>query len=157
MTFCEFGEQCEGLNFSGFTYPKLCPFHQAINVSLTKDEKINLFHSQRRNRLLENGNHPIFIFLRNLKKQNQKAFEKILFYFGEMSVVEQQDPCICWAPDETYLNICKEAFQILCPNIKFITKDTFRLEWKKDEMDPIVFDKLIFPDFLFIDKNTLHF
>lgn len=76
-----------------------------------------------------------------------------------MSVVEQQDrsPCICRATEETYLDICKEAFRILCPNIKFITKDTFSLESEKDEMDPIIFDKLIFPDYLFIDKYNLDF
>lgn len=72
MTLCEFGEQCERLNFSGFKFPRLCPFHQAVNVSLTKDEKINLFHSQRKKRMLENGNHSIFIFLRNLKKHLKK-------------------------------------------------------------------------------------
>lgn len=157
MKLCEFREQCEGFNFSGFKRPELCPFHQAVNVNLSNDEKINLFHSQRKTRLLKNGNHPIFIFLRDLKLKNKQAFEQILFYFGEMSEVEQEDPGICWASENRFLNICKEAFKILCPDIKFKTQNIFRLEWEKGDMDPVVFDKIIFPDFLFINKNDLDF
>jgi hypothetical protein len=78
-----------------------------------------------------------------------------------MSEHEQEQASISWisSPSESdTLHVCKKAFMILCPNVQFPSMESiFRVEWTKGEMDPVVFDKFIFPDFLFINKNDLEF
>lgn len=162
MKLCTYDKNCDGLNFFGLIHPRLCDLHQKINSNLTHSQKVHLFHSQRRSKLIEYGkksttNQQIFTFLHELKLKNKSAFNTILFYFGEM--FEYDDSCsICWSFPPEHLDICKKAFQIICPNIRFSTKDVFCLYWKeKNDMNPIVYDKLIFPDFLFIDKSDLDF
>lgn len=118
--------------------------------------------SKRNNELIKYHNHPLISFLRNVKKTHIKAFERIMFYFGEFSEYEKQHRVISWASsddDETH-QIMKNAFQLLSPDMIFYEGEDdyifeFRVEWVS--IDDIVFNKHIFPDFCVVDKSTLTF
>lgn len=110
-------------------------------------------------------NEPILVFLRKLKIDNLYAFEKILFYFGEIDHIDRSfKHTVWWCTDSEELNIIEQAFHIVCPNGYFELKDygnnfiSFRYCWNHDnDMHPIIFNKHIFPDFSEIDKKYLHF
>jgi hypothetical protein len=140
---CNFETNCDGMNYAGVRSPTFCIFHKDLHNQLGYEDKVFVFHEERQMRLKLYENNPILKYLRNLK--NKEQLQEILFCFGEIT-----------EDDESYFyhnrkNV-KKAFQIVCPNM---IVENYYMRWKNGEMNPIVFDKLIFPDFLFIDKNEL--
>jgi hypothetical protein len=142
---CNFEDNCDGMNYMGLKNPTLCLFHQTLNDYLSHEDKVFVFQEERKLRLQLYTNNPILKCLRNLKDENK--LEEILFCFGE--ITEEDDSYY-------YSNVkrqhVKKAFRIVCPNMII---DNNHIRWHEGDMNPIVFDKLIFPDFLFIDKKDL--
>lgn len=108
---------------------------------------------------------PIFLFLRKCRKKNIKMFEKILFFLGEIDLEDKKEKqTISWCAEKSDLLILREAFEVISPNGKLHVKDLgygmieIRLTWKHDEdIDPVVFNKIIFPDFCILPKRDLFF
>jgi len=105
---------------------------------------------------------PILIFLRELKKNNLEAYLQILFFFGEMDDIDiRHGHSVSWIVEKKYLNIIKKSFKIISQKCKFEIKDcgfnmkSIRVYW--NEIHPIVFNKIIFPNFSLIPKENLEF
>jgi hypothetical protein len=105
---------------------------------------------------------PILIYLRQLKKDNLEAYLQILFFFGEMHDIDiSHRHSVSWIVEKKYLNIIKKSFKIISQKCRFEIKDcgfnmkSIRVYW--NEIDPIVFNKIIFPDFSIIPKENLVF
>jgi hypothetical protein len=105
--------------------------------------------------------HPLCVFISSL--QNTRAKQDLLFYFG---AVDNTTKFYKWSIiDEQMLwkDIIEKAFLTVCPNIKleYHKCDFFgsflTAEWESGQMDPIVFNKFIFPNYCVVDKNTLEF
>jgi hypothetical protein len=68
-----------------------------------------------------------------------------------------------WCVDKKFINIIKKSFKMISPNCVFEIKKfddnmiSFRVKWKENEINPIVFNKIIFPDFSIIPKENLEF
>lgn len=130
-----------------------------FNLELFKMEQAFLNH--RSSEIAPFKDHPIFLFLRTLRTQLAK--QDLLFYFGE---INNTITFYKWSiTDEQiqYKDIIQSAFLTVCPNIKLeYTRCEFfgcflTVEWQSGQMDPIVFNKSIFPNYCIVDKNTLEF
>ena len=105
--------------------------------------------------------HPICLFFRNL--HHNKAKQDLLFYFGE---IDNTTKFYKWVINDEQIHwkdIIQKAFVCACPNIKLEYQkcDFFgsflTVQWQSGQMDPIVFNKFIFPNYCVVDKNTLVF
>jgi hypothetical protein len=105
--------------------------------------------------------HPICLFLRTL--HNTKAKQDLLFYFGE---IDSTTKIYKWSITDEQMqwkDTIEKAFLKVCPNIKleYNQCDFFgsflTVEWQSGQMDPIAFNKFIFPNYCIVDKNTLEF
>lgn len=130
--------------------------------------KINAqeFILQRSNELHKYKNHPIFEFLKKVKKRNKSAFLKILFCFGEIDKedTEIHYPCDLYTDkDRRIHNWCKKAFLLVCPNINFGNDENkkfvfdWKVCWKTEDMDEIIFNKYIFPFLPPVPMESLEF
>lgn len=108
---------------------------------------------------------PIFVFLRRCKVIDTDLFDQILFYFGEIDLDDKNDrQTISWCTDLKNMDAIKEAFKMICPNGRLEMEDIgddpihFRLVWKNEhDIHPVVFNKIIFPDFCISPKRDLDF
>lgn len=119
------------------------------------------FLNHRSIEIAPHKDHPICLFLRTLN--NPKAKQDLLFYFGE---IDSTTKIYKWSITEEQMqwkDSIEKAFLTVCPSIKlqysiceffgcFLT-----VEWKSGQMDPIIFNKFIFPNYCIVDKNTLEF
>lgn len=133
---------------------------------------MNEFLTRRSQELNTYRDHPILIFLRKIKKTNPRAFDAILFYFGEMIMeVEYQECCSVWWIHDSHIYddfiIIEKAFRIVCPSCTITKKYnvvddpsviSFQIKWPTPkDMAVIVYNKWIFPDFSPIEKKNLSF
>lgn len=108
---------------------------------------------------------PVFVFLRRCRKEAIDVFEKILFCFGEIDCGDKKDrETVSWIVHKQDLPILREAFRTICPRGRLRSRDLghgmveVRLLWEDDnDIDPVVFDKIVFPDFCIIPKRDLSF
>lgn len=108
---------------------------------------------------------PIFAFLRHVKTKDLQLYDKLLFFVGEIDDTDKEHKhTVWWCTDLKDVPIIRKMFSILCPKGKFELKDDgtdpvcFRIKWEKEnQMHPIVFHKIIFPDFCILDKTHLDF
>lgn len=130
---------------------------------MNEQEKFLLLRTQK----LESYSQqePIFVYLRQLKTKESDVFEQLLFYFGEMDESDRTHRhTVWWSQEKKKFTLIKKGFYILCPKGYFETGDceygsvSFRFHWCDDgDMNPIVFDKIIFPDFCCVNKKCLEF
>lgn len=108
---------------------------------------------------------PIFRFLRRCKREHATVFNKLLFFFGEIDIDDKDDrQTMSWCTDNDDLPLIEEAFSLICRHgrleVRYISDDMieFRLKWDKDEdIQQVVFNKIIFPDFCILPKHSLDF
>jgi len=119
------------------------------------------FLNKRSIEIAPHKDHPICLFVRTLRTNNAK--QDLLFYFGE---IDSTTKFYKWSITEEQMrwkDIIEKAFVTVCPKIKleYRTCDFFgyflTVEWQSGQMDPIVFNKFIFPNYCIVDKNTLEF
>jgi len=127
----------------------------------------NEYVSQRQHELTKYSRHePIFCFLRELKTKDLSSFEEILFYFGEIDETDKDHGhTVWWCTDLQKIPMIKKAFQILCPSGTFEVRDEgedpvcfrWRFPEEKTKINPVIFNKIIFPDFCAVEKKNLDF
>ena len=108
---------------------------------------------------------PVFVFLRRCREENIEIFEKILFFFGEIDLDDKMDrQTISWCTDKQDLSYLRQAFRTICPRGRLLVENVgydmieIRLTWSHDDdIDPVVFNKIIFPDFSVVPKRDLLF
>lgn len=108
---------------------------------------------------------PIFLFLRQCKTTDIRMFEEILFYFGEIDLDDKIDgETVSWYTDLKNMMTIKVAFETICPKGRLETTYysddliNFRLKWKNEnDIHPVIFNKIIFPDFCIVPKKDLDF
>jgi hypothetical protein len=119
------------------------------------------FLKQRNIEIAPYKDHPICLFFRTIQTTNAK--QVLLFYFGEINSAAQFYKWSVTKEQMEWKDIIEKAFLTVCPNIKleYHQCDFFgsflTIEWKSDQMDPIVFNKFIFPNYCIVDKNRLEF
>ena len=105
---------------------------------------------------------PIFIYLRDLKERNIECYLKILFFFGEIDEMDNIDT-ISWIVERKYMKEIKKGFKIINPGCKFEIINyennmvSFKVYWKENDFNPIIFNKILFPNFCIIPKKDLNF
>lgn len=122
------------------------------------------FLDQRRQHLNRyNRDEPILTFLRGLYPDERDC---VLFFLGEMDdEAEKHKETVWWCLRKDDRQLIHRVFSILCPDGSFHTRGDrrrrvyeFRYTWRhENDMNPIVFDKMIFPDFCCLDKKNLVF
>jgi len=119
------------------------------------------FLMQRSSEIAPYKDHSICLFFRSLN--NTKAKQDLLFYFGEIDNTTKFYKWTITNEQIRWKYIIEKAFVTVCPKIKleYRTCDFFgyflTAEWQSGQMDPIVFNKFIFPNYCIVDKNTLEF
>ena len=108
---------------------------------------------------------PVLCLLRRLKTTDVSFYEQLLFYLGEIDDIDRgYRHTVWWCTDMKNIDALRQAFHLLCPHGDFVVRDdgadpvSFRVSWMNDtDMHPIVFNKILFPDFSIVPKHTLDF
>jgi len=119
------------------------------------------FLNKRSIEIVSYKDHQICLFFRSLN--NTKAKQDLLFYFGEIDSTTKFYKWSITDEQMRWKDSIEKAFLTVCPNIKLEYSICdffgcfFTVEWQSGQMDPIIFNKFIFPNYCIVDKNTLEF